>query len=70
MGEKSYFKLAGKMVKLDLRNNHYYFCLLAELYRMNNNVEKEMECLKEAIALANKPSEVSLIKRKLENAKR
>ena len=29
--------------KLELKNNHHYFCLLAELYRMNKNIEKEIE---------------------------
>ena len=40
--------------KLELKNNHHYFCLLAELYRMNGNIKKEIEYLKVAIGLANK----------------
>ena len=52
--------------KLELIDNHHYFCLLAELYRMNNNIEKEIEYLNIAIGLANKKNEKELIKVKLE----
>ncbi len=54
--------------KLELKNNHHYFCLLAELYHMNNNIEKEIEYLNVAIGFANKKSEKELIKHRLEKA--
>ena len=54
--------------KLDLKNNHHYFCLLAELYHMNNNIEKEIEYLTVAIGFVNKKSEKELIKHRLEKA--
>ena len=54
--------------KLELRDNHHYFCLLAELYQMNNNMEKEMEYLNVAIGLTNKKNEKELIKNKIERA--
>ncbi len=56
--------------KLELKNNHHYFCLLAELYHMNNNVEKEIEYLNIAIGFVNKKSEKELIKHRLEKASR
>lgn len=56
--------------KLELKDNHHYFCLLAELYRMNNNIEKEIEYLNNAIGLTNKKNEKELIKDKLEKANR
>ncbi|MCL6294545.1 RNA polymerase sigma factor [Jejuia spongiicola] len=56
--------------KLKLKDNHHYFCLLAELYRMNNDTEKEIEYLNNAIGLANKKNEKELIKDKLEKASR
>lgn len=56
--------------KLELKNNHHYFCLLAELYHMDHNIEKEIEYLKIAIGFANKKNEKELIKDKLEKAKR
>lgn len=55
---------------LDLKPDHYYYCLLAELYRMKNNVEKETEYLHEAIRLARKKSEKALIEEKLDKAAR
>lgn len=56
--------------KLALKNNHHYFCLLAELYHMNHNIEKEIEYLKVAIGLANKKNEKELIQGRLEKASR
>ena len=56
--------------KLELKDNHYYYCLLAELYRMNNNTKKEIEYLNMAIGLANKNYEIELIKAKLAKAHR
>ncbi len=54
--------------KLGLKDNHHYFCLLAELYRMNNNYDKEKEYLNKAIKFANKEDEKALINRKLQKA--
>lgn len=56
--------------KLELNGNHHYYCLLAELYRMNGNAIKEAECLNVAIGLANKENERELLKGKLQKAKR
>lgn len=56
--------------KLALKDNHYYYCLLAELYRLNNNIKKEIEYLNIAIGLVNKKNEKELIKDKLERASR
>ncbi|MDN5205507.1 sigma-70 family RNA polymerase sigma factor [Fulvivirgaceae bacterium BMA10] len=56
--------------KLELRDNHHYFCLLAELYHMNNNIDKEIEYLNKAIEFANKENEKELINDKLEKASR
>ena len=56
--------------KLELKDNHHYFCLLAELYRMNNNIEKETEYLNKAIEFATKENEKDLINNKLEKAGR
>jgi RNA polymerase sigma factor (sigma-70 family) len=50
---------------LHLPNNHYYFCLLAELYRMKNNFDKEKEYLTKARGFAVKDYEKELIKSKL-----
>ena len=54
--------------KLNLRNSHHYMCLLAELYRMNNNTDKEISYLNKAFKLAGKENEKKLIQRKLEKA--
>ncbi|WP_422083807.1 RNA polymerase sigma factor [Ulvibacterium sp.] len=54
--------------KLELKDNHHYFCLLAELYRMNETIDKEIEYLGKAIKFANKENEKELIKDKLEKA--
>ena len=56
--------------KLDLKDNHHYFCLLAELYRLRKNSEKEIEYLTKALGFANKDYEKVLIKDKLEKAYR
>ena len=55
--------------KLELKDNHHYFCLLAELYRMKNNTDMEMDCLHKAMAFANKKNEKELIQNRLEKAK-
>lgn len=54
--------------KLDLKSNHHYYCLKAELYRMKNDIVSEIDCLERAIKLANKESEKELIRKKLEVA--
>ncbi|UJH67910.1 RNA polymerase sigma factor [Allomuricauda sp. SCSIO 65647] len=54
--------------ELELKDNHHYFCLLAELYHMNNTIDKEIEYLDKAIEFANKECEKELIKSKLEKA--
>ncbi len=56
--------------KLELKDNHHYFCLLAELYRMHNNINKEIEYLNKAIEFANKKNEKELINDRLEKARR
>ena len=56
--------------KLELKDNHHYFCLLAELYRINNNTDKEMEYLNKAIEFANKENEKELIHYKLKKVSR
>ncbi len=56
--------------KLELKDNHHYFCLLAELYRMNNNIDKEVEYLNKAIEFANKENEKELINNKLKKVNR
>ena len=55
-------------LKLDLNNNHHYCCLLAELYRLNDNIEQEIEYLNKALKLAGKENEKQLIQSKLERA--
>lgn len=51
--------------KLMLNDNHHYFCLLAELYRMDNNIDEEIVYLNKALKLAKKENEKQLIKNKL-----
>jgi len=55
-------------MKLGIENNHHYACLLAELYRMKCNYEKEIEYLNQALLLAKKVNEKEMIKSKLEIA--
>jgi len=55
--------------KLLLNDNHYYFCLLAELYHMAMDKHKEIEHLNKAMELANKEYEKKLIRVKLEKVK-
>ncbi len=54
--------------KLELKDNHHYLCLLAELHRMNNDPDREINFLNQALQLANKENEKQLINRKLERA--
>lgn len=55
----------GEVLQLDVKDSHHYFCLLAELYRMNNNTVQEMAYLKKAMNIAGKANEMQLIKEKL-----
>jgi len=55
----------GEALKLDLSGNHYYYCLLAELYRMNNDLPKEKSFLDKALLFAVKENEKELILSKL-----
>lgn len=55
--------------KLDLKNNHYYYCLLAELYRMDRQPDKEISNLTEALKYTNKKSEQELIEAKIARTK-
>ena len=54
--------------KLGLKDNHHYFCLLAELHRMNNETAQEIAHLNTALKLAQKANEKQLIKKKLKTA--
>ena len=55
-------------LKLKLDDNAHYFCLMAELYRMNDNTDQEIANLNKALKLAKKENEKALIQRKLEKA--
>ncbi len=52
--------------KLELNDNAHYFCLMAELYRMNADTDREIKNLNKALKLAKKENEKELIRRKLE----
>jgi len=56
--------------KLALEDSHHYHCLLAELYRMNGERDRERGYLASALELAIKKSEKELIRNKLELAER
>lgn len=55
-------------LKLNLVDNAHYFCLMAELYRMNDNTDQEIINLNKALKLAKKENEKALIQQKLEKA--
>lgn len=55
-----------EIFKLDLKSNHLYYSLIAELYRMSSNRKLELENLKMALSLANKVAEKEMISRKIE----
>jgi RNA polymerase sigma-70 factor (ECF subfamily) len=61
-------KAIEEALKLDLKNNVHYLCLLAELYRMNQDIDQEIVYLTEAHKLAKKQNEKALIQQKLANA--
>jgi predicted RNA polymerase sigma factor len=52
--------------KLELPDNAHYFCLMAELHRMNADTDQEIQNLNKALKLAKKENERLLIRRKLE----
>lgn len=54
--------------KLDLKNNHLYCCLLAELYRMSGDFVLEVKYLTQALDLPIKESERALIMTKIQRA--
>jgi len=54
--------------KLNLTDNHHYQCLMAELNRLNHNIDDEIKHLNKALKLTSKRSEQELIKKKLEIA--
>ncbi len=56
--------------KLNLDDNYYYFWLMAELFRLNKEPDKEIEYLNKALGLVNKTSEKNILKTKLEKANR
>ena len=56
--------------KLDLKESPHYYCMLAELFRMNNNTDKEAHYLNQALQFANKENERKLILKKLEKVSR
>lgn len=55
--------------KLNLSDNHYYHCLLAELHRMNNDQKESIISLKTALSLAKKENEKRLITEKINQIK-
>lgn len=55
-------------LKLDLEHDPHYFCLMAELYRMNHNTDQEIINLNKALKLVKKENEKALVQRKLEKA--
>jgi RNA polymerase sigma-70 factor (ECF subfamily) len=58
----------AEALKLDLKLNQYYYCLLAELYKLNGNNPKEKIYLNKALKIATKSNEKILIQEKLEEA--
>ncbi|MFY0686253.1 MAG: sigma-70 family RNA polymerase sigma factor [Cyclobacteriaceae bacterium] len=58
-------KAIEEALKLKLQDNAHYFCLLAELYRMDENIDLEINNLNKAMKLVKKENEIALIQRKL-----
>ena len=56
--------------KFDLKENHLYYCLLAELYRMEGNPEQEISYLSLALKYAKKNNEQEVILIKLKRAQK
>lgn len=61
-------KAIASALKLDLKDNAHYFCLMAELYRMNSDPDQEITNLNKALKLSKKENERALIQRKLHRA--
>lgn len=61
-------KALEEALKLALKDNAHYYCLLAELYRMNEDIDHEINNLNKALKLVKKENETALIQRKLEIA--
>ncbi|MEO9850315.1 MAG: sigma-70 family RNA polymerase sigma factor [Reichenbachiella sp.] len=61
-------KAIVEALKLELQDNAHYFCLLAELYRMDQDIDLEINNLNKALKLVKKENETALIQRKLEIA--
>lgn len=58
----------AEALKLELNNSHHYLCLLAELHRLNNDRDQEINYLNQALKVARKKNEQQLIQRKLTKA--
>ena len=56
------------VLKLDLKNDHYYYCLVAELYNMKSDKKMEIYYLQKALEIIENPNERALIVGKLEKA--
>lgn len=54
--------------KLNIVDSPHFFCMLAELYRMNNESDQEIDCLRTALKITQKSSERALIQKKLDAA--
>ena len=52
-------------LKFDLKENPHYYCLLAELYRMDGDSKKEINYLSQALQFAKKNNEQEVIRNKL-----
>jgi RNA polymerase sigma factor (sigma-70 family) len=61
-------KALEEALKLDMADNPYYQCLLAELCRMDQNTDQEIHHLNLALSVAKKENERDLINRKLKKA--
>ena len=61
-------KAIESALKLALKDNVHYCCLMAELYRMNHSTDQEIIHLNEALKLTKKENEKALIRQKLEKA--
>lgn len=61
-------KAIAAALQLALADNAHYFCLLAELHRMNDDTDQEIIHLNKALKLVKKENEKALIRRKLEDA--
>ena len=47
---------------------YYYYCLMAELFRLNNKSEREIEFLKKALQIVKKKGEKEILLGKLAKA--